>query len=227
MKYQSGLYFESKLQLHSSVIQIVQRTTFIFHTISVSFSGFFNVWLSWATFGDVCCSSYCFRVFFCPNAASCQKTLKGNCIKVGNVSPKRESLPVFGGGFVAPVAIVVVIVELVVVLLGLPLQVGPVLPGRLVTVELFFGKGFFVLRAVVVFGVFKVLAAAAVSDLELVVLRVLVVVIFLIFGLGVEEAPSTALKESLWVVDDRLHDFGPVQGLDSLGVFDIGRAEKI
>ena len=44
--------------------------------------------------------------------------------------------------------------------------------------------------------------------------------------LGVQERPTTAFKEPVWVVSDRLHDLGPVETLDTLGVIDVTGAGK-
>lgn len=43
--------------------------------------------------------------------------------------------------------------------------------------------------------------------------------------LGVQERPPSLLEEALRIVNDGLHDLGPVQGLDSLCVLDVTWAE--
>lgn len=45
-------------------------------------------------------------------------------------------------------------------------------------------------------------------------------------ALWIQERPAPLLEEPLWVVNDGLHDLGPVQRLDALCVLDVTRAKK-
>lgn len=44
-------------------------------------------------------------------------------------------------------------------------------------------------------------------------------------ALRVQERPTSLLKEALGVIDNGLHDLGPVQRLDSFCVLDVTRAD--
>merc|ERR1712029_559288 len=131
--------------------------------------------------------------------------------------------------------VVAIILPVPVIFSSLSLQVRPVFTRTFITVKAFITVPFFtgvrvvtkVLIRVVIVTIVTSLFTSTRSSKCFIFIRVIIVILLLITRLWIKKVPSSTLKETIRIINNRFHDLAPIEGLETFCVLDVTAVEPL